>query len=370
MRSVRPSMMRLLDTVHRWTGGLIGVLLALLGLSGALLSQKKLWVAAPGVNEYRPYTDAELGVLISRLTETGAARPSYVLLAGPEFGVHRVGWAEGSGAYASRNGEIVASWMSTWDRPELWLFDLHHHFFAGETGAVIAGVLALVGLGFIVTGVILWFRTWRKFRFRLWPSRMTPPQIAHHHRDLGIVVAPLLFLSCLTGAMMTLRPVAAVVLNPFSSPSEMIEASKPPERQGGPLAKSLDWTAMIGAAKREFPSAKVRLISLPREDGDLISMRLKQPPEWHPNGRTMAWFDASSGALVETRDALRLPVGLKLYNGVYPLHAGMTGSAVWRFTMTFAGLALTLLGALATWSFWFRRVRRLARRTGAAPPSR
>jgi uncharacterized iron-regulated membrane protein len=43
---------------------------------------------------------------------------------------------------------------------------------------------------------------------------------------------------------------------------------------------------------------------------------------------------------------------------LYPLHAGRVGGVVWKMLMTLSGLALTLLGTLAVWTFWFRRRRR------------
>jgi uncharacterized iron-regulated membrane protein len=39
----------------------------------------------------------------------------------------------------------------------------------------------------------------------------------------------------------------------------------------------------------------------------------------------------------------------------YPVHAGKVGGLVWRLLLTASGLALVLLGALATWSFWTRQ---------------
>ena len=44
-------MMKLLDTLHRWTGGLIGLVLALLGLSGTILLYEHLWIGLPGTGD-------------------------------------------------------------------------------------------------------------------------------------------------------------------------------------------------------------------------------------------------------------------------------------------------------------------------------
>src|SRR3546814_20764921 len=44
-------MIKLLDTLHRWTGGLIGLLLALMGLSGTVLLSAHLWIGLPDAGD-------------------------------------------------------------------------------------------------------------------------------------------------------------------------------------------------------------------------------------------------------------------------------------------------------------------------------
>jgi uncharacterized iron-regulated membrane protein len=159
-----------------------------------------------------------------------------------------------AGAYADQSGHIVTRWDSQWQRPELWLFDLHHHLFSGEAGETVIGIAGLAGVFFVVSGTILWWRTRRTFRWRLLPSRLSRPAILWHHRDLGIVIAPLLLLATLTGTMMVFRPVAGLVLWPFSPPSAIEASLKPPKLASGPLAARPDWRAMIEQAQARFPT--------------------------------------------------------------------------------------------------------------------
>src|SRR3546814_19751884 len=93
------------------------------------------------------------------------------------FGLHQVRFGEGAGLYADQSGEIAARWASQWERPELWLFDFHHHLFAGDSGEWVIGIAGLRGLFFVISGVILWWRTRSTFRLRLWPRRMSRPAI-------------------------------------------------------------------------------------------------------------------------------------------------------------------------------------------------
>ena len=73
------------------------------------------------------------------------------------------------------------------------------------------------------------------------------------------------------------RPFALGVVAPFGSPAENAKALDLPKYMGGPLAEKPDYTAMLTKAHRRFPDAEFRILSLPRKDGDPISLRMKQP---------------------------------------------------------------------------------------------
>lgn len=349
--------MRLLDLAHRWTGGLLGLVLAILGLSGAILIHRDALVWLPHAHDVRVADPARIAAATERAL-AAVPKTQSILYASDSFGLLQLRGAKGAGAYADQAGTIVQRWDSQWARPELWLFDLHHHLFNGDSGETVIGIAGLAGMLFVISGTILWWRTRRTFHFRLWPKRLSRPMILWQHRDLGIVMAPLLLLSSVTGAMMVFKPFAAIVLAPFGSPNAALAASRPPRVKSGPLAARPDWRAMLTAAQARFPDAQIRAVSLPRKPGEPIMMRMKRAAEWLPNGRTQLAFDAGDGRLLAAVDALALPRAAQVYNGAYPLHAAKVGGLAYRLVMTASGLAMAMLGSLAVWSFWFRRPRR------------
>ncbi|WP_184718613.1 PepSY-associated TM helix domain-containing protein [Caulobacter sp.] len=346
--------MKTLRLLHRWAGGLIGLLLALLALTGTLLVHEDAYLRAtvPHATDAQRQDTATLAATATRVF--GAQdRPRSIVLASEDQGLNRLSYkAKERGAYTDQDGEIVLAWASKWARPELWLFDFHHYLFAGDVGKTIAGVSGLVGLGFVVTGLILWWPTRRMFHLRAWPRMMKRAAIVHHHRDLGVLVAPLLIIGLTTGAAMNLKWFSQALRAPFTAPAVMQEASALPKIKGGKLAKDLDWAKVIGAAQARYPGAEVRIITPPAKAGGLISIRLRQQAEWLPNGRTMAWFDPADGRMVATRDAQTLPLGSRITNADFPLHAAKIGGLPYRLVMTVSGLALTLLGTLAVVTFW------------------
>lgn len=336
--------MKLLSLLHRWTGGVIGLVLALLGLSGAILVWEDQWISLPNSRE----AVVQDAAAMARIAETAGPGLSRITFADDAMSLHLLVYADGSGAYVAQSGKVVDRWQSQWERPELWLFDFHHYLFAGEVGEWVTGIAGTLGLLFVVTGVILWWRCRRAFRFRLLPSAFKPGPIVSHHRDLGVVASPLLLLSLLTGVLMLFAPLRTAVLGTETRP----KTTAVDVREVTPA------TALKLAAGR-FPDARIRRLTLPLGTGDPISVRLRQSFEWTPNGRTYLGLSQEGGVTIE--DAATANRGAWLSEKLYPLHSAKVGGVPWQIAMSFSGLVLTILGSLTTWSFWKRKAQKRPR---------
>jgi uncharacterized iron-regulated membrane protein len=352
-------LMKWIDLLHRWAGGTIGLILAILGLTGAILVHRDAWVALPHAGDAQVQDVRVLADVTQKIMAAPATRPESILFASQDFGLHRLSFKKGAGAYVDQTGAQVAHWDSQWERPELWLFDLHHHLFTGDVGETVIGIAAVAGFILCITGAILWWRTRKTYEFRLLPARLTRPSIVRHHRDLGIIVAPLLILSLVTGAVLVFRPLA-IIFGP-GAPAQIKTSLAAPEPIDAKLDDRFDWKAMIERAHARFPEAQIRLVSLPRKDSGLVTVRMRGPQEWLPNGRTTIWFAADTGAVVRTRDAETLPMAARAFNALYPLHAAKIGGLAFRLVMTVSGLALAMLGSFAVWTFWFKRPKKKPR---------
>ena len=344
--------MKALSILHRWSGGFIGLLLAILGLSVTILVWEGQWVSLPGAGDPLAEQVQVIGMIAEREAAAGATR---ITFASEEIGLHHVVRAGGEGSYVKQDGTVVASWSSQWERPELWIFDLHHHLFAGETGETVSGIAGIAGLLFVVTGTTLWWRSRRSFKFRLLPRAFQPGPIVSYHRDIGIMVAPLLLVTFLTGTGMIFEDAAKLALSPFGKLERLAKLPVAAPAQGSvPLA------AMLADAKARFPQAELRRVTMPMNPRQPWGVRMRQPFEWTPNGRTNLYFDGN-GKLLRVDD----PAGGSRANWIneklYPIHSGKAGGLPWKLTMTLSGLGLTLLGSLGAWSFWFRRVRKRKR---------
>lgn len=355
-------MRRALVLLHRWLGGLVGLGLAVLGLTGAALLWKPWWAGVP--LETRAPSEAETLAIIAKGEALGAG---YVTLPSAEFGVAQAGFGRGGGgAYLAHDGTLLARWQSVWERPETFLFDLHHHLLMGGMGETVTGWLGLAAILFCVSGLILWWPTRRTFRLRALPPRFTRPAVILHHRDIGVVLALPILLAAGTGALMVLKPLGQAVLAPLSPASEVATwQAKPPAAPAS--GRAPDWPVILAAARARFPDAEARMIVWPKTPGEPLTIRMRRPAEWHPNGRTTLTL-AADGSVLMARDATAAPLAVRTSNALYPLHsARMAGSAMalpLRIVMTLAGLGLALLGSLAVVTFWRAK---MTRRSAPAP---
>lgn len=338
--------MKLLSLLHRWTGGLIGLLLALLGLSGAILIWEGDWIQVPGASEPVIENIAAMGAISDRAIADGAIR---ITFASDEIGLHHAAGDGGAGTYFKQDGTIAAQWNSQWERPEFWLFDFHHHLFAGTSGEAITGIAGIAGLLFVITGAILWWRSRRAFELRLLPRNAQPGPIVRHHRDLGVIVTPLLLVSLTTGIGMIYGDMARAVTG--------ASKARTPPKDASTAQSIVSPVLMLQAAKARFPNAAIRRLSVPSEPGVAYSVRMRQPGEWTPNGRTTVYFDRS-GRMLQVDDARAGNGGDNVLEKLYPVHSSKVGGTLWKIAMTVSGLALFMLGSFAVYSFWLRKANR------------
>ena len=339
-----------MSILHRWTGGIVGLLLAVIGLSGIALVWEDSWIGLPGAGDPLVRDTAVLGAAVEAALANGEGL-TRITFASEDMGLHHAAYSGGGGAYITQGGDVVARWDNLWGRPELWLFDLHHYLLIGETGKTITGVLGLLLIAFSITGLVLWWRTRRLFRFRLWPARWTASAIVRQHRDLGVIASPLLVLAGFTGAMMVFPAMEAKLFAPLGGEDRAL--ALPADIAA--FDSDTDWPLLMARAQDAFPDAATRRLMFPAEPGAPLALRLKQEFEWTPNGRTYVWLDPAAATVVAKDDPAAGSAASALTETFYPIHAGKVGGPAWRLALTFAGFALVLLGTLATWSFWFGR---------------
>ena len=351
-----------LRTAHAWAGAVLSLLIAVLGLSGSLLVFKKDYLRAvfPEARESVSLAPSDLGPVLNGIEATyGPEGLLYVSIGDPSFGLHKAVLADGGGAYISRTGETVARWDKN-GRAEDWLFDLHHYLLAGDTGKLIAGVAGGAAVILALTGLVIAWPSLRMFAWRVWPKSGARRDLLAQHRDLGVLFALPVILLAFTGFAMVYSGPVRAALNVITLSAPAATAERPAAGTG-----SADWTAALAAAQDAFPDgAYPRLASPPRSPGTPASLRLRQPGEWHQNGRTYVLMDPATNLPLATQDGRALTRADRVFNALYPLHSAGIGGRLYDILSFLTGLSLTVLGLAGTWTF-LRKPRRKRRKNPA-----
>lgn len=353
--------MLLLRTAHAWAGAVLCLLIAVLGLSGSLLVFKKdyLRLVFPQASEAVSLAPEDLGPVIARIeARYGPDGLQYIALGDPAFGLHKAVLLDGGGAYLDAEGDTVARWQKN-GRPEDWLFDLHHYLLAGNTGKLVSGVAGGAVILLSITGLIIVWPSLRMFAWRVWPSSGKRRDLLAHHRDLGVIFALPIILIAFTGFAMVYSAPVRTALNVLTASADVPSPAPAPAGPG-----ITDWTRALAVARETFPGAVPRLASPPRSEGAPASLRLRQPAEWHQNGRTYVYMDPATNQPAGTADGTATTRANKVFNALYPLHSAGIGGRLYDLVSFLTGLAMTVLGLAGSWTF-LRKPRR--KRKSAAP---
>lgn len=327
-------------TLHAWAGTALAVLAVVFGLTGSVLVFEDDWIRAtvPAARAEVNLDPARLGAALDRL-ELAEPGLTSVVLPGGAVGAHRL-YLTGEGfGYADADGVVVDRWQGA-ARAETWIFDLHHELLAGHTGRLVVGSAGLAVALLLLTGLIVWIPAWRATGWRVWPRSSARRELIGSHRNLGLVFALPLLVFSLTGAAIVFHGTTQSLLG---------GAPKPPTPAVG--HGDVDWTRALASAQARFPQATLRMAGWPSAPGKPVTIRLRQPSEWHPNGRTSVTVDPATSQVVATSDANALPAGIRAYNAFYPLHASSVGGWVYDGVTVLSGLAMAGLGGVGGWAF-------------------
>lgn len=285
---------------------------------------------------------------MSALGSTGGiAAVTTLRLPRAEFGPARAWLADGTQALVDVESGRLVSHFEWYEHPATFLHELHVALTVGEAGEQIVGGVGIVACALLGTGVFaLWPRR-ATLRFAtLWrPRSMRRGELTRVHGHWGVVLFPLALLAMLTGLGLTYHGTARALLTTIAGG----EAEPRPAPSASVCAVSercVPPAAMATTAQARFPGAELVMVYPPRGPESLWGFRMRQPGEWHPNGRTVAWVDACTGALLATENALAAPLGERLVHAIYPLHAARFPGPVDDALVVLGGLGLVAVVGL------------------------
>ncbi|KFI22468.1 PepSY-associated TM helix domain-containing protein [Nitrosococcus oceani] len=368
-------MYRLLQKTHLWIGLMAGALFCISGLSGSVLVfddeldayfNSELWQVEPQPGPIR---------LNEATTKIRSAFPSSVLLYArlPREPNHSI-------EYWVKDEALQRVYIDPWRLDILgvrgehagllgFLHDLHVHLLAGAQGLLANGILGLILLLMVVTGLWLAWPGWRRLLKTLRLPR-TEARVARWfalHRSVGLISLLLLFSSALTGAAMVFHEQAnAALIALFGGPS----LPEPPPIEASPLQSvSKSPAELLNIAESAVGDERATWLQFPAQPSVPFIVRLRHPDNPHPNGTSYVALDATTGEILMAHDETRSGPGQQIADLKYPLHIGTVLGLPGRLVILVAGMMPTLLFVTGVYTWWRKRQKRRARLGKSPSPS-
>lgn len=348
----------LLRRLHLWLGLSVGLVFAVLALSGTVLAwQTELlrW-RHPELFQHALPTEEQRAAVLQRIGESrwpSAVRS--VELPSAALPVWQVSLAGEVRVYLDPADGRELLRRSKDDDLVLWLRDLHTHLLGGKRGEAVLGVLGLAELALILIGLVLWWPRKGHWRHAVRMYAQPPTRRWRSwHQGIGAVLFPFLLLSTLTGVTLVYKDTTRSAL------AALFGDGPPPPKAPAvePRDAPMRWVASLAAAQAALPGAELRRIVLPNEKNAALTIRMRGPREWNAAGRSVVVVDPYAATVLSAYDAQAQGNGTKLGDKIYPVHAGAVGGLPWQLLVAIVGL-LPAFFLVTGFLFWRTRTRHL-----------
>ncbi len=352
---MRQATTKALYSLHAWTGIVIGVLLFVVCLSGAVVVFKHeidLW-ANPSLREL-PRTDARLALdsVAAAVRKYDAAfDPQSIALPDALAPAYIVFGEDGAGvrqklAVRADTGKVLGPVES-----ELGQFVRTLHVFLFFGPRWIVGFLGVVMLASIVSGVLIHQKILKNLFTQRWQSSLRL-MLSDAHKVIGVWALLFHILIAFTGAWLGLAPV-------FVSAAKYLAGVEPESRLAAPSApasmRSLD--ALRPGAHAALPGLTLRHVFLQDWGQSDAQVTFAGPMKDYGGYQATATYRGADGGLVELHDPRSAGFWSRVDGWMEPLHFGDFGGSLLKWLYFFLGLTPALLSITGTW-LWIERHRR------------
>ena len=349
----RSTTRRWMFLVHLWLGLIIGPIVGVVNLTGAIIvfRYEINRMTTPGTAYVAPQGQRlSLDELAARVQ---AARP------GDKF--RTVGWEAGPDAawnfrtqspeghrihtlINQYTGEITG--RDDYDRQWMqWFYDLHADLLAGDRGEFVNGFVGLATLILGLTGLIVWWpgaSHWL-FGFRYAWRAGWKRQNYDLHKVIGFYSSLAVMIVAASGMTYSFPVLSKRLVERVTGTKVMTDTPRATTRWADRRAPM---EAFIRAAEQSQPGAAAVQLNFPQKAGDPITVRTKEPHDWHRIGLNYVYLEPANARVIRGIRFSMASAGTQAILFMYPLHFGRFGGH-WNATAFYGVMALYVVLGVA-----------------------
>ena len=356
---------KIIYSLHRWSGITIGVFIFLLAVSGVGISFREellpslypeLFHIEPGTHTASLadiYTNAQnhLGAdkKITNLYSSEDPEEAYLLLYRDPNS--QFPWMLTMNQFT---GNVVGKMSMIKNFFAIMLF-MHANFFMGKIGAYFVGILGLVLLFFIISGIYIWLpkkNLTQKFKRTF--SQFTPGLRAQKiHHALGILFSLFLGISAITG-FLTIYDLSYYLMRPLRGEANRVEDFE--RKSSCTFDEQLDVVKMIS------PEMKKSLISIHfcSQKSGIMKVTYGLKDKDYLNGYGRITIDPLNKKILQNFNSDSDPSSWNIKRfTIYPLHTGSYLGMTGRIIVFITGLALMIIFMTGVFLFVKRRRKKI-----------
>lgn len=356
-------MRRPMMIVHRWVGLVVGLLIAVLGVSGSALVFR---------GDFERFESRELREVVPAgqrlaLDEVVAA----ALAARPDKRITRVMFTDDPaeavevvvqtpGARNLKEAELVSVFVDPYrgtvlgQRPQVsgWIWfmqELHYSLFAAEPGLQVVGVAGIALALLAITGLVVWWPGFRHlrdaFRFRGKPTSLRG--LRSLHTIGGAPTLAFLAFIALTGAYYAYRPAITQAVERATGFTPL----RPPSIDAASGVTNASLESLVASVQRAVPQAMLFELRPATRPGSVATFRYSEPDDI-VRGRQRAFVHPVTAEVLRIDRHEDLPLSQRILANMTPWHFGTFGGRVTQWLWVAIGLlplGFFVTGGLLWW---------------------
>ncbi|WP_242417508.1 PepSY-associated TM helix domain-containing protein [Sphingomonas panni] len=247
-----------------------------------------------------------------------------------------------------------------------WLYELHMQLLAGEVGGQVVGWSGVAMLVLLATGMVAWWPRGSWGKALAYKRSAVPIRRLHDlHKLTGVGAGLLLAIVTATGVILALPVVKEALFGP---------APAPPARGQGGSGPPVPLVRALAVARAAVPDARLVFVDAPGNANQPYRVRVQVPGDPHRRfPGSYVFVDQRSARVVAVQDMRSGGISSAINAWVRPLHDGSVGGMPVRILAVLVGIAPAMLfvTGLLRWRIRTRPARparRLRRRSRRPAP--